>query len=965
MLKRNLKCMFLALILAVSAMAPAMPGGAVFAADNDPIISAFTYSDTSVVVNLSGPSGTNLTLTAPYSYVGDSLDLLKLNWSIDFSKYNWLGRNFSANQAAFGAPGLPGATVSMVVEFTINADPDPKTTYTTTYNISAVKLAPIEATYTGTVEKTYALQAAQYAFAPDDFSKLYKKNDSDPLTGITIIGPGGPAGQLYVGDAPYALGMPIAAADLPNVRFKTLAAGALTFDVYAHNAADLSSAPKIGKASLKITVSTQTGPTPSPSPSPSPSPRPSSSPSPSPSPRGYLDEIYYEMSWNDYIYIDDSDINSAFRQLTGRNVNYIQLSQPSSSNGRLYYNYTSSSSYDYQVSSSNRFYRDSSPWISDVAFVPASDYTGTVTIRYTAYDSNSNAYDGTIRVRVDTSGSSGSSGANYNYAYANTVTYSVGAGATVFLSAADFNSSLVTATGHSLSNIRFLSLPSSGSGRFQYNYNGTSTTYIGYGSVSTDTRYYMNSSPSISGISFVPNANYKGTISISYNAYATNGSAYGGTLFMRIGQTSSAYALSDIKYSVKKNTTVKLATADFQAALQKQTYSSLSYIMINEAPTGGTLYYNYRGASDYDSAVTVSARYYSGSNPNLSQITFVPKPSQTGSVTIPYTAYAVNGVAYNGKIIVSIAASGSLTTLNYSFIYGDPISFSDIGVEDDIYDAVRAAAGAKASSALSYVVFAVPPPSAGTLYKNYASSARQRQSIAADEEFSYGKSPAIDSLTLTVGSESRLQLSYTAYTASGDAYDGKITFKPTILPAGWARDEVVSLMSRGVAPAELLAGYESPITRAEFTALLMRAYDYSGAATNGGGSAGGAREAAFTDISVNKYRRLITRAYSLSIIDGESESRFNPDASLTREEAAKILCTVISRVTGAAIEAAEGLPYEDRKSISVWALPFVEYAYVNGLMIGDAAGMFRPGDSISREEALALVERMIVKYKLG
>ena len=39
--------------------------------------------------------------------------------------------------------------------------------------------------------------------------------------------------------------------------------------------------------------------------------------------------------------------------------------------------------------------------LSDVTFVPASDYTGTVKIAYTAYNTDGKSYTGTIKITVD------------------------------------------------------------------------------------------------------------------------------------------------------------------------------------------------------------------------------------------------------------------------------------------------------------------------------------------------------------------------------------------------------------------------------------------------------------------------------------------------------------------------------------------------------------------------------------
>jgi hypothetical protein len=254
-------------------------------------------------------------------------------------------------------------------------------------------------------------------------------------------------------------------------------------------------------------------------------------------------------------------------------------------------------------------------------------------------------------------------------------------------------------------------------------------------------------------------------------------------------------------------------------------------------------------------------------------------------------------------------------------------------------------------------VFAIPPASGGTIYKSGASGS-SRQAIAENEMIYYDKSPSISDLTFESRSNRNIQLSYTAFTASGDAYAGKITLKRATLPDGWARYEVGSLAKRGVVPDALLSNYGDVITRAEFTALLVRTYDYAGAPDRGAAT----RTAAFADIRGNPYARQISRGFSLMIIDGVSATQFDPDSPLTREAAAKILCATIGQITGPPISSGVELPFADRGSISDWAQQFVKYAFENLLMSGDDANRFRPQDNLSREEAMALVERAIVNY---
>ncbi len=76
-----------------------------------------------------------------------------------------------------------------------------------------------------------------------------------------------------------------------------------------------------------------------------------------------------------------ADFYTPFANATGYALNYIYFtSLPYSSYGTLYYGYSSASSPGTAVSASSAFYYSSSPSISAVTFVPATGFSGTVSI---------------------------------------------------------------------------------------------------------------------------------------------------------------------------------------------------------------------------------------------------------------------------------------------------------------------------------------------------------------------------------------------------------------------------------------------------------------------------------------------------------------------------------------------------------------------------------------------------------
>jgi len=141
----------------------------------------------------------------------------------------------------------------------------------------------------------------------------------------------------------------------------------------------------------------------------------------------------------------------------------------------------------------------------------------------------------------------------------------------------------------------------------------------------------------------------------------------------------------------------------------------------------------------------------------------------------------------------------------------------------------------------------------------------------------------------------------------------------------------------------------------EFTALIVNIYE-----TTKGTVA--KYESLFDDIDSSVYKTAVEKAKSIGIIDGTSSTKFTPDGLLTREQAAKILCNVISIINGVELEL-DGTPkYFDSGDISNWATGFIAYAQENKIMMGDSTGRFNPRNSLTREEALIVAERLFVQY---
>ncbi len=353
---------------------------------------------------------------------------------------------------------------------------------------------------------------------------------------------------------------------------------------------------------------------------------------------GIIDAIAYSTDGGEELTFDEDDFIDAFEDATGDDLYYVKFTLPSTSSGKLYYDYSSSSSYDSLVTASTRYYVDSSPYLYDVTFVPKSGYAGTVSISYTAYSEDGDSSTGVVKITVSESEVS-----------IGTIAYSTEEGEALVFDEDDFIDAFEDATGDDLYYVKF-TLPSTSSGKLYYDYSSSSD----YDSlIKASTRYYVDESPYLSDITFVPKSGYTGTVSISYTAYNEDGDSSAGVV--KITVSESEVSIGTIAYSTDEGEALTFDEGDFIDAFEDATGDDLYYVKFTlPSASSGKLYYDYSSSSDYDSLVKASTRYYADGSPYLSDVTFAPKSGYTGTVSISYTAYDDDGDSYTGTVRIIV-----------------------------------------------------------------------------------------------------------------------------------------------------------------------------------------------------------------------------------------------------------------------------------------------------------------------
>ncbi|MDY3618367.1 S-layer homology domain-containing protein [Agathobaculum sp.] len=174
-------------------------------------------------------------------------------------------------------------------------------------------------------------------------------------------------------------------------------------------------------------------------------------------------------------------------------------------------------------------------------------------------------------------------------------------------------------------------------------------------------------------------------------------------------------------------------------------------------------------------------------------------------------------------------------------------------------------------------------------------------------------------------------------------------------PSGWAKATISDAVSAGLVPAALQNGYQKNITRQEFCQLIgalgkqRPAWDKALSAAE---MTYEQANAALTDC----WDLDVINCYRLGLVSGVGGNRFDPNASLTREQAAKILMNA-GLLLSPSLEAGAPQAFSDEAQISSWAKEGVQYVVARGIMNGTGKN-FEPQGLFTREQAIATVCRM-------
>lgn len=642
-------------------------------------------------------------------------------------------------------------------------------------------------------------------------------------------------------------------------------------------------------------------------------------------------DISYETGKNETITFTDSDFNSICKKITGSSLDYVTFGSVSSSKGALYLDYGGKD--EDKLSTSTKCYYNDSPYLSNVTFVPAKDYTGTFTISYSGRSNARDSFSGSVKITVRKSSS--------------VLSYTVAEGKTLTLDDSDFNDFCKDETGYNMDYVK-ITPPSSSKGTFYYRYGESRYEE----KISSSDKYYRTSSPKLDDVTFVPEDDYNGTVSVSFTGLSTDGDSFSGTMKIRVGDADEG----DITYTAAAGTAVTFNDDDFNDYCKDITDYSLDYVRFTlPSDSKGTLYYQYDKSGE--KKVSSSTSYYRSSSPRLYDVTFVPAKEYTGNVEISFTGRSTDGDSFSGTVVIAYSAPKEASVIRYSTTSA-PVTFSTA-------DFINACA-ARGSGSLTSVKFELPSTAAGKLYYGYTNPTKYGGLVSPAISFPASTgSGSISSVTFVpkASYNGTVSVNYTGTDSKNNTFTGRVDI--TVTPStqskrftdmgnhGWAAASVDFLYDGGITTGTSATTYGPAlnITRGDFILMLYRAFNLSANTTDG-----------FKDVpSDSYYAQAIAVAKALGIAQGSDDGRFNPTAPLTREDAMVFLYRTLNR-TGRTIASASASylnRFSDGSSTSSYAQDSVAALAQAGIIQGDTNGRLNPKGSLTRAEMAVILHRVV------
>lgn len=510
----------------------------------------------------------------------------------------------------------------------------------------------------------------------------------------------------------------------------------------------------------------------------------------------------------------NSDFTRLSQDLTGRTLDYIVFEGlPNRTDGDLYYN---SRRID---STGTRYYNGSGNRISNLSFRASNSFSGTIDIPFIGYDRNGVDFNGVITIS-----SSGS-----NSSYADAIRYTTDSKSAAVFDRDDFDDLSQWETDRDVSTVRF-DPPRSSEGDL----------YRGYRSSSSRGTRITSSSTTISAseldrVAFVPASGFTGTVTLDFEAKATNGDEFDGTVEITVDRPSADVT---VRYSTRT------APVDFRSGDFGQSSRSLTSIQFGSMPptSAGYLYYRYTSPTYYERQASTSITYRTSGSNLISDLTFVPRAGYTGTLVLPYTGTNSNGSTFEGEVQITVSPTYSSSHFNDMGPYND----QERAAVEFLYD-LGVTRGISATeygpelpilrgdfAVMVYNAFGMTPSGSAQIFRDVPSNARYAQAI--NTLYSRGIVSGVGNNNYSPNSNVSRQeavcmvlraMRSAGWSAAGDATYLLDSYSDGGSVAGYARRDMATAVRQGYLP---ISGGRldpsAPLTRVDMAQVLHRILTY-------------------------------------------------------------------------------------------------------------------------------------------
>ncbi len=220
--------------------------------------------------------------------------------------------------------------------------------------------------------------------------------------------------------------------------------------------------------------------------------------------------------------------------------------------------------------------------------------------------------------------------------------------------------------------------------------------------------------------------------------------------------------------------------------------------------------------------------------------------------------------------------------------------------------------------------------------------------VASDDSSVTIKGLKYGDVTVTGGTVDEFKKSITIHVRDKSYEDLANGFQD--ISGHWAEKTIVEAVSSGLFNGASATEFDpdSAITRAMFVTVLYRM----------DGEPAVEEKAAFTDVADGSYyAAAVAWAAKNGIVNGVSETSFDPDASITREQMAAILYRYASYCKVDVSAAADLSGYADASAVSDYAKTAMQWVVAGGVMNGTSATTLDPSGTATRAQAATVLVR--------